>query len=348
VILFYLYFKYDKELKHGFEGKYYRELPGEYSPAEMSVLMSFGYVKPRDIMATLLDLVRRKHLTLTVRKTSKTGFFGTLKEETDYVFAISDNPPQELLKKHENFLIAWFIDRIGDGREVSLDGIRTYVKRRKNALQFKSDYDRWCNYAVGEAERNKFFDHTVKKGRILGILAGLLYFAAGFMLAFFLFIPLALILALQGVIMFIFAARLKRRTAYGSEQHAMWLAFKNFLKDFSNLEKAEIPSLVLWEHYLVYAVSLGVAQEVIDQLPRVYTDNDFTNTNLTFMRGAVYGYHYGGFASMFSNTIRTMEGAITSATAIANSARSSASGGGGGFSGGSSGGGGGRGGGGAF
>ena len=41
-VIIYIYKKYDKELKHNFEGKYYRELPGEYTPAEMSVLMSFG------------------------------------------------------------------------------------------------------------------------------------------------------------------------------------------------------------------------------------------------------------------------------------------------------------------
>ena len=57
---------------------------------------------------------------------------------------------------------------------------------------------------------------------------------------------------------------------------------------------------------------------------------------------------FAGFAGALDDTIHRVEGAITSASSIANSAKSSASGGGGGFSGGSSGGGGGGGGGGAF
>ena len=127
----------------------------------------------------------------------------------------------------------------------------------------------------------------------------------------------------------------------------MWQSFKNFLKDFSRLDKAEIPSIILWEHYLVYAVSLGVAKEVIKQLPIVFRDEDLNNNQLTYMYGASYGY-FGGFGAMFDDTIHTVEGAISTAQSVASSQDSSSSGGGGGFSGGSSGGGGGGGGGGAF
>ncbi len=346
-LLLYLYIKYDRELKHSFEGKYYRELPGDYTPAEMSVLMSFGTVQSRDIMATLMDLVRRRHLVLNVNKTARQGFFGGMKEDVDYVFSVANNPPNELLEKHETFLISWFIGRIGDGYSVSIDSINAYVKRRRNALQFSADYDRWCKYAIEEASVNGFFDETAKRGKIIGILVGILYIGLGFLITMSFLFPLAALLIIQGVIMVIFGARLKRRTAYGNEQHAMWQAFRNFLKDFSQMDKAEIPAIVMWEHYLVYAISLGVAKEVIDQLPLVFNDSDLNNNNLTFMHGASYGY-FAGFNTMFDNTIRTVENSITSAAAVANSARSSSSGGGGGFSGGSSGGGGGGGGGGAF
>lgn len=127
----------------------------------------------------------------------------------------------------------------------------------------------------------------------------------------------------------------------------MWKAFRNFLKDFSRMDKAEMPSIILWEHYLVYAVSLGVAKEVIKQLPLVYTDADLQNTRLTYM----YGSNLRSLSSLthtLDRTVNTVDHAISRAMAIANSKQSSSSGSGGGFSGGSSGGGGGRGGGGAF
>ncbi|MBZ9685610.1 DUF2207 domain-containing protein [Clostridium estertheticum] len=345
-VIIYIYQKYDKELKPNFEGKYYRELPGEYTPAEMSVLMSFGTVNTRDVMATLMDLTRKKQLLISQNKVSKKGFFNS-KEINQYMITLNEKAPSITLKKHEEFLISWFIGKIGNGNYVVLDEIKDYVKKKSKALEFKADYDKWVTFVREEADKNTFFDQTCKNGTTLGVLAGFAYLLIGAAITLLLFAPIAVALIIQGVILVVFGVLIKRRTAYGNEQYAMWQSFKNFLKDFSRLDKAEIPSIILWEHYLVYAVSLGVAKEVIKQLPIVFRDEDLNNNQLTYMYGASYGY-FGGFGAMFDDTIHTVEGAISTAQSVASSQDSSSSGGGGGFSGGSSGGGGGGGGGGAF
>jgi uncharacterized membrane protein len=47
------------------------------------------------------------------------------------------------------------------------------------------------------------------------------------------------------------------------------MAFKRFMSDFSAMKDAG-PSLIpLWEHYLVYAVALGVADKLINNLKLV-------------------------------------------------------------------------------
>ena len=127
----------------------------------------------------------------------------------------------------------------------------------------------------------------------------------------------------------------------------MWMAFKQFLQHFSNMQEAEIPSLVIWEHYLVYATSLGVADEVIDQLPKVFSEQELTNPDLTYMGGYRSFSNFYIMNQAFSNTMTRVNSAVSTAQ-IAASQKSSGSGFGGGFSGGSSGGGGGGGGGGAF
>lgn len=345
-IIFYLYKKYDKELRHNFQGKYYRELPGEYTPAEMSVLMSFGKVNTRDIMATLMDLARKKKLVISPKKFSTKGLFGN-KETTKYMITLVEKPSTITLKKHEEFLINWFIGKIGNGEYVEFDEIKDYVKKRGKALEFKADYDKWDRLVREEATKNNFFDTTSKKGNILGVVAGFAYLLIGAAFTLLMFTPIAVVCILEGVIISFYSFTIKRRTKYGNEQYAMWQAFKNFLKDFSRLDKAEIPAIVLWEHYLVYAISLGVAKEVIKQLSIVFRDEDLNNNQLTYMYGVSYGY-FIGFGAMFDDTIHTVEGAISTAQSVANSQNSSSSGGGGGFSGGSSGGGGGGGGGGAF
>ncbi|HHV95027.1 MAG TPA: DUF2207 domain-containing protein [Clostridiaceae bacterium] len=143
MIIILLYIKYDKEYKRKFTGKYYRELPGEYTPAEMSVLMNMGYVLPRDIMATLMDLVRKKYLILEEVTVQKKGLLRD-KQIKDYKISINPKRSLENLKSHESFLIQWFINEIGDGTSVLMDDITNYSKDKKRARDFKSDYDLWC------------------------------------------------------------------------------------------------------------------------------------------------------------------------------------------------------------
>jgi uncharacterized membrane protein len=59
-----LYFKYDRELKPEVEMDYYRELPQDITPAVLTKLMSIQGVGSKDIMATLMDLVRKKYLKI--------------------------------------------------------------------------------------------------------------------------------------------------------------------------------------------------------------------------------------------------------------------------------------------
>jgi len=346
VLMIYIYLKYDREFRHSFFGKYYRELPGEYTPAEMSVLMSMGRVYPRDIMATLMDLVRKRYLLLEEVNVDKKSLFG-VRKVSDYMISLNDEKPLIGLKSHESFIVNWFINEIGNGHDVLLDDIKDYSKKGKTALDFKGSYDLWSEKAEMEAKKNNFFDNSAKKGQIIGIISAIFFMAAGIVLPAVLYKTYGIILFFLGTIMLIFSARIKRRSTYGNEQYVMWKAFRKFLKDFSRLKEAEVPSIILWEHYLVYAISLGVAKEVIRQLPLVFRESDLSNPHLTFLYGMSYG-HFTNFERSFNNTIRTVENAVATANAIANSKNSSLSGRGGGFSGGSSGGGGGGSGGGAF
>jgi uncharacterized membrane protein len=345
-IILLLYIKYDKEFKTNFKAKYYRELPGEYTPAEMSVLVTMGLVNTRDITATLMDLVRKGILILKKETYVRDGFFRA-KEVDDYSLTLNPDAPNVPLKRHEEFLIRWFIKTIGRGGHVFLDEISDYARTSSGARQFSNDYQRWCSLVKEEADKNKFFDKTSQKGRIAAILIGMLgFFGSGIALLALTQAEIGVVPVILGIIMFIFGLRLNRRSAYGNEQNAMWKAFKNFLKDFSRLDKAEMPSIIIWEHYLVYAISLGVAKEVIRQLPLVFSDADLQDPRLTFMYG--YNMHsFNNFANTFDRTISSVDHAINNAVSVANSTNSSSSGGGGGFSGGG-GGGGGRGGGGAF
>lgn len=341
--------KFSREVKPQFEGDYYRELPGDYSPSVMSYLMTRGSTKPEDIMATLLDLARKKVVSLTLVSTTEKGL---LFKTTDEVYRLEWLNREKLddLLPHEAFLAEWFIDRIGGGEGLDIDDLEKMTKKKTFARQFAKDYEKFKAYVMDEGENKGFYTGNKTNGIGVFIAIGFGLLIVGGIATFLLGPGFGIAAGVSGLLlvtsMSIQSVR-KKLTPYGAEQKAMWEAFKKFLLDFSNLEKADIPAITIWEHYLVYAVSLGVAKEVIDQLPRVFSDRDLSDPNLTYMRG------YGSYNSMYmmnhmvSDTARSVASAVNTAN-IASSAMSSGSGGGGGFSGGSSGGGGGGGGGGAF
>jgi uncharacterized membrane protein len=339
LLILFIYLRYDKEFRPDFQGDYYRELPYEYSPAVMAVLWNFGKVTPKEITATLMDLVRRKVLQLKVENTEKHSILGS-KSEENYIFSKLEANAVEL-NQHERFLVDWLINDIGNGTDINLDELKSYTMTVKNAARFKESYDAWVALVKLEADRYKFFDEGSVSGIVLGIISGI--FGIGF--GVFTFIVhgniLGFVLLLfTSIALIVYSALVKRRTKIGVEHFSKWKAFRKYLTDFSMLKEAEVPAIILWEHFLVYAISLGVAKEVIKQLKVVFKDDDFKNSGLTYMYYGYFGYNLRQMDSLdriTTSITKTTESTYTQAM----SQISSKGGGGGGFSGGGGGGGGG-------
>lgn len=294
----YLKNKYGSDPNPHFDGKYYRELPGDYSPAVMSILF-YGNVSNRDITATLMNLIRKKYLKLETVKILKKRLF-IKKEEIDYIVHRL-NLKNNALQSHEQYLLDWLLNDIGDGESLAFSKIKETTSIRENALEFRDKYYNWSSIVKNDAEVYKFFEFS----QVLNF---------------------------------------KHRSIYGSNQFAKWKAFKSFLQDFSNLKDAEPPSLVLWEHFLVYAISLGVAEKVLQQLkiviaePEMYYNGNDVNM-LTFLYMSQFHHDGGNIFSQIEDITSTFTGLTDSAMSISSSSSSSGSGDGGGFTGGSFGGG---------
>ena len=337
ILAFILHLKYNKEPKPQFEGKYYRELPEDCTPAVMSVLYNFGNITTRDITATLMDLVRKKYLKIDIQRIEEKGLFRS-KTHENYAFVKLKDPDSNLLE-HERYFMDWMLNSIGNGRSFSLDEIEEHTKSRSDALEFKNSYDAWSNMVKMDANDKKIFDDSCDTGKWIGSLVGIAEIIIGiFMVVFGGFIGIAV--ALEGVALMIFALLIKRRTQYGATQYAMWKAFKRFLVNFSNLKEASIPSLVIWEHYLVYAISLGVAKEVIKQLKMLIPEESYHMEGITYLYIGSLMHGYDSF-DRIDRISSQFERSANSAFTLASSKNSSSFGGGGGFSSGSSGGGGG-------
>ena len=83
---------------------------------------------------------------------------------------------------------------------------------------------------------------------------------------------LTLLTALMPVSVFLtghfLAPVMSKRTLRGAREVYQWEAFRNFLTDFSSLDRASEKMLPMWDKYLVYATALGVSKEFSKQLSK--------------------------------------------------------------------------------
>ena len=117
-----------------------------------------------------------------------------------------------------------------------------------------------------------------------------------------------------------------------------WKGLKNYMDDFSLLKDKQVPDLVLWEKYLVYATAFGISKKVIEQLKVVYPQmsdpNYYNNRNYTYLYLMSDTRFGDNFIGNIDNMMKSAYNAASNAYTAAHSSDSSGSGGGGGFSGG--------------
>ena len=344
--VFVLWRKFGRSHPVTFDGEYYRELPAGYSPGELSTLWNYKGIKPQDLTATILDLARRKFLRIDQELVEKNRLlFGKKKEEAYRLTflpapapAALRKPEDAVLRPHEEKLLKYLSQTIGEGKGfLYLHDIEEYAK--DDSEQFYEFWQEWSEDLILRGEELNFFESSgsmVVKTVLAGIV---LFLLAAFVMTKVPILAVGFIVA--GVIVVIIPLFFKRRSVSGQEDYVRWQAFRKFLLDFSQMETHEIPSLAIWEHYLVYAVTLGVAKEVIKQLELVFPN--LQDGDYHFGYGWYYfgtGMHLGSFNNSLDSISGSLDKAVNTAqTAVTNA--SSGSGGGGGFSGGGGGGGGG-------
>ena len=134
-------------------------------------------------------------------------------------------------------------------------------------------------------------------------------------------------------------------TQKGLEEQEKWKGLANYMKEFSLLNEKEVPSLIIWEKYLVYATAFGIADEVIEQMkakyPGVFIEEYWDKEKEKIYK--VTRFVSSGYSYYNTNPISSLKSNASSAYSISlreisRHTNSSGSGGGGGFSGGGGGG----------
>jgi len=90
-------------------------------------------------------------------------------------------------------------------------------------------------------------------------------------------------------------------TPEGKLYYKRWDNFRRYLTDFSALKEHPPESIKIWDHYLVYATSLGVAKEVLHNMSLVVPSEQFQGSNFYLMHHS-YAQFGSGFGSAYASS----------------------------------------------
>ena len=331
VLMYYIHivFKRKKKFKND-EVKYLRDLPDDSSPALVGGIMTKS-VNDNEILATIVDLIRKKVLTL---------------ETSDKKTIITLTGSTETLSDQEKTLIDIYINDFGDGKSLDLKSFGFFYKVQMTTAR---KFEKWSSYITNEMNRKGLvYEHIGYGATGLLSLFSTLFTFGGFVITGLTGNPIFMLSFPLGITLSFSKTSAKCPSKKLAETISKWQAFKNFLSDYSQLEEAKITSIHLWEQDFVYAIALGVSDKVVKAYRKaldmgIIKDVDGM-TNLAY--SPIFN---SGFSRSFNNLNSVVSKTNSRASStIASSRSSSSSGGGGGFSSGSSGGGGSHGGGGGF
>ncbi len=316
--------------------EYYRELPDkEETPLEAVFILKTGYKQsclPNVFSATILNFALKgyirieqegKTIKILLNKIKTDELTGDEKKVLEILRAASNNNEltmAELEKYIKNY----------PSKLMNLNSTFEKVSKTQASEKGKFDTNRF-NKQIVYAEKNVGYIFILIIIIIASILTigyayknvqGMLITCTIISLAFFIVVTIInLILNIKITTSF------NGFTQKGINEQEQWKAFKKYMEDFSYLNEKEVPELVLWEKYLVYATAFGIAGKVLKQLKVKYPElnNQDTISNMVLFNAM---YNANGLNANFINSISTSTSRMYSST------YSSGTGGGGGFSGG--------------
>lgn len=314
------------------------ELPEEITPALMATSVYRIRPNSEDFTATVVDLARKGYLVLEEKVKEKRGIFTSGEKTTILVKPGPEYKNRDNLRKHELCALE-FVTAKSD-QPLSFQELEQRVaKSEAFAKQQSRLWTRFMDVCQVVGEQLKGSTSEGKRPANMAWAGVFLLFGAAIILTSIIantpyayFIPNVWVLAsscwFTTLGMAIFMGMRPILTAEQDKKRQEWDGFKRMLSDIGNMKMRDIASLPLWEEYLVYAISLGVAEKVIDAMrlqfnplelsqmrlgptmvsnPYLYTrmmnhslQNSIRTSNITANPAKFKGTNIGGFGGGFS------------------------------------------------
>jgi uncharacterized membrane protein YgcG len=332
------YTKYGREPATLDVGRYYREPAEDIPPSVVPFVLTQsggGSLGPA-VSATLLDFARKGFVSLEKRHNA--GLFGIgASDETD--FRLEKEPTGNLTPFETNL---WRVLRSSDSGGVVTPGAlrSTFQSSTSLAPSLTAMPRQWYEVTKGslvDQGASKFTSPVVIVSFVLAVISFVLgFFLVGLSTAFGIALIVAGVLTL--IVAIIASQILPRWNADKLLNAKRWVAYRNFLSDFSQMETAPAEHYKLWDYHFVYATALGVAQAYLRNLRRIEESRPGTIYAPIWL-GSYSGGSSGGLPTALDLTsLNSLESIASNLKSLESGLSPKSEGSGGGFGGGSSGG----------
>lgn len=350
---FFMFFRHGKEYKPQFQEEYWRDVPDPQArPAEIGRLWRWEKESPNDFTATVMQLAHKG--AILMEKGSYADERGRVVE--DYCMIKVPEVADSVTEQNDplgSVVLDMLFDRFPAGdsaaekapqQHVWFGTINKYGK--KHPQQF---HDAMNLFQATLSRRMDGLDYFETKGSMLKMVmatVGFLSIGAGFLGCVLLenLVPLVSGVV-TGIVLLVVSHFMSRMTHHGAEVRAKAEALKRWLTDFSALDERPPTDVKVWGEFMVYAYEFGIAEQVIKELqlkvPEMFVDDTAGTAYLPWWFWYMPHHMYGAGPSLSSvlsntmtNTLNTVNTALSSSSSGSGMGGGFSVGGGGGFGGG--------------
>lgn len=284
--------KMENKFKPSTKLQYFRELPYEAAtPAEALFVMSTGMNKAfsSSFSANILDLCLNKYISLEV-----VGDGGIIKSNIVKITLLDKELSN--LKEDEKLTLEFLKEVAGNSKELTTKDITKYLNKHVSKVdKLNSKLEKIIEKE--EIQKGNYNKENYNKMNNYGVISVLYAFLAIFSIPLVIFfgemnvelilvaITLMLTLSINAVVLGMMSYKVNVFSQKGVDEKEQWKAFKKYMEDFSLLKDKEVPALVVWEKYLVFATAFGISEKVLKQLKVIYPE-------IVDMNSAMYTYSY--------------------------------------------------------
>jgi uncharacterized membrane protein len=290
-----IYFRYGREQKIDYKKTYERKPPADSKPAIVNAIIygRMGISKIEGFTATFMDLANRNYISLRNLKPEEIGSLSTPESEPpeseprDFMVELVNN---EIYSEGEGNLyeledfekdVLYLLKNHAPERKISWGKFKKELESGKDFYRFIMV---WNKKVEAHIAFDKFFQSTgniyMNRFARFILIAAIVYYIliSGFFPsdAFPMASKINVLTSLIGIFGFVmikysgmFTTIFGRWTPEGNLYYKQWDNFKKYLTDLSALKEYSPESIKIWDSSLVYAASLGVAKEALQNMSLV-------------------------------------------------------------------------------